>query len=331
MKLTELAKTLGLELVNFHTEIDINGVATLQNAKSGDLTFLTNSKYAKFLSESQASACIIESKDLPSDAPRQIVFLISKNAHESYARALQLLYPETQIEEYIAPSANIASSARIGKSCYIGHNVIIGDEVEIDDNVYIESGSVIGDGCSIGNGTIVKSNVTIENTTIGAKCYIHSGARIGQDGFGFAPSATGIIKVKQLGRVVIEDQVEIGANTCIDRGAIEDTRIGFGTKIDNLVQIGHNCIIGKFCFICGQVGLAGSTTVEDGVMLGGQVGVAGHLRIGAGTKVAAQSGIINDVEPKSILGGSPAMPIKDWHKASIMIRKMIGRSKKQEN
>lgn len=331
MKLSALAQKLGLELVNHASDMVIRGVATLQNAKEGELSFLTNAKYAKHLNDSKASACIIESKDLPKEFATNTVFLVAKNAHEAYAKALMLLYPETKTQEYRAPSCYIAPTAKVGESCYIGHNVFVGENAVIGDNVCIESGSVIGQECSIGAGTIIKSNATIENARVGSNCYIHSGVRIGQDGFGFAPSSTGIIKVKQLGRVIIEDQVEIGANTCIDRGAIEDTIIGFGTKIDNLVQIGHNCVIGKFCFICGQVGLAGSTIVEDGVMLGGQVGVAGHLKIGAGTKVAAQSGIMNDVEPKSILGGSPAMPIKDWHKASIMIRKMIGRGKKQES
>ena len=319
IKLSELAKLSQSELKNCPSDIEITDVATLANASSGQISFFNNPKYLDSLASTNAAACILDEAQA-AKAPKNVALLVNKNPYAAYAKVVAAFYPDDAVEYKIEPSASVHPSAKISANCYIGHNVSIDAGVVIEDGCYIGASSFIGRDVKIGTQTKVMPNTTIVYARIGKNCLIYSGVRIGQDGFGFAPSDTGLLKVKQIGLVIIGDYVEIGANTTIDRGAIEDTIIGNGTKIDNQVQIGHNSVIGNHCVICGQVGLAGSSKIDDMVMLGGQVGVAGHLTIGAGSKIAAQSGIMSDVEPKSILGGSPAMPIRDWHKATAVLK-----------
>ncbi len=306
------------------SDLLINSVAPIDIAKEGEITFLSNPKYAEMLANSKASACIILEKHL-TKAPENIIVLISANPYASYAKIATFLHPQDKISvssgidksasikshELVSPSANIGPMAKIGKNTYIGDNVYIGRGVKIGDNCYI------------------KHDCTITHSVIGNDVIIHPGVRIGQDGFGYATEQGVHIKVPQLGRVVIQNDVEIGANTCIDRGAGPDTFIGMGTKIDNLVQIGHNVKIGKGCIIVSQVGIAGSTVLGDYVVLGGQVGVAGHLNIGNMVNVAAQSGIGQDVPAKQILGGYPAIPIKQWHRQTIALKKLVIKGNKK--
>ena len=205
----------------------------------------------------------------------------------------------------------------MGACAHISEDVIIGEGCYIGENTYIGAGVKLGNECFIAN------NCSISYAVIGNNLVLHPGARIGQDGFGFAPSNSGITKVPQLGRVVIGNFVEIGANTCIDRGAIDDTIIGDHTKIDNLVQIGHNVNIGSHCIIVAQTGIAGSSHIGDGTMLGGQTGISGHVTVGKKVVLAAQGGIISDVADGEVLGGTPAVPIRQWHKQTIILKKLI--------
>ena len=249
--------------------------------------------------------CIIEKNDVEI-APKGMILLTSDNPYASYAKIILALYPNEANVPYIAKSVKIDDSAQVHGSCYIGENVVIGQNVQIGSNTHISHNSVISDNVIIGNNCKIMSNVTISHSIIGNGCVFHSGARLGQDGLGYAPTSQGMLAVKQVGRVLIGNYVEIGSNTCVDRGAIEDTVIGDNTKIDNLVQIAHNVKIGSNSIIVSQVGIAGSTVIGSRVMLGGQVGISGHVKIGDSVMIAAQSGVIGDVESGMVMGGTPA-------------------------
>jgi UDP-3-O-[3-hydroxymyristoyl] glucosamine N-acyltransferase len=229
-----------------------------------------------------------------------------------------MLYEDINAEygnELISSRANIHASVKIGLNTIIEEDVVIGEGTVIEHNSTIHRGVVIGKNCHI------SSNCTVSHAIIGDNCTIYPGARIGQDGFGYAPSSKGIKKVMQLGRVILQDFVDVGTNTCIDRGAIEDTIIMAGTKLDNLIQIAHNVQIGRNCFFAAQVGIAGSVTIGDQAMVGGQVGIAGHLSLGNGVMIAAQSGIMNDCNDNSTLMGSPASNKSDFLKCTAWLRR----------
>jgi UDP-3-O-[3-hydroxymyristoyl] glucosamine N-acyltransferase len=217
----------------------------------------------------------------------------------------------------------IDPTAKLEDGVTVNEGVIIGPEVRIGRGTRIAAGAVIGYRVCIGCDCYVGPLTTLVHTLIGDRVIVHSGARIGQDGFGFAMGPRGHLKVPQIGRVIIQDDVEIGANTTIDRGALKDTIIGEGTKIDNLVQIGHNCSIGRFCFIVSQTGISGSVDVGDYVMLGGQVGIADHLSIGTGAKLGARSGVISDVPAGVQWGGFPARPFREWLKAEAIVARLV--------
>jgi len=284
-------------------------VAPLDQAAAQHISFLDNTKYLGDFTASKAGACFVRAK-FADRAPKHMVLLITEAPYAAFALASAHLYPDMRKAE-ISPQAIIAKSATIGKNCSIGPGTVI------------DEGVIIGDNCRIG------ALCTISHTIMGNRVTLHRGVHLGQDGFGFAPSPKGILKVPQLGRVVIGDDVEIGSGTCIDRGAGPDTVIGSHSKIDNLVQIGHNVQIGKYVVIAAQCGIAGSTQIGDGAMLGGQVGLSGHIKIGAGAKLAAQAGVMADVPPGATYGGSPAVPIKDWHRQTATVAKLV-RNKKDE-
>jgi UDP-3-O-[3-hydroxymyristoyl] glucosamine N-acyltransferase len=200
---------------------------------------------------------------------------------------------------------------------------VVGANTEIGEGTWLGPGVVIGEGVVVGRDCRIHANVTLSHCIVGARVTVFPGARIGQDGFGFAPDPRGHVTVPQLGRVLIHDDVRIGANTTIDRGAGPDTVIGAGCRIDNLVQIGHNVVLGRGCIVVAQAGIAGSTRLGDFVVLGGQAGLTGHLTIGAGAQVAAQAGVMDDVPPGAIYGGSPAIPARDWHRQTVAVRKLV--------
>ena len=305
--ITDIAKAASCEIVG-DGDLNISDVASLSEANATQLTFLDNVKYKNQLPTSKAGACILH-PDMVNDAPDGMVCLVSKIPYKSYALAAQMFYPFKTNEQ-----------TNIHKTSFVSDSAIIGDGVTIEAN------SVIGDGVVIGNYCHIGSNVTITHSIIGDNVRIHSGATIGQDGFGFALDPSGYVPVPQLGRVVIENNVSIGSNTCIDRGAGPDTIIGQGSIIDNLVQIAHNVKIGKGCVITAQVGISGSTEIGDYCVFGGQSGVAGHLTIGMGTQVGGQSGVTKDVGVGQKLMGFPARPIREYWREMAKLKKLLSKS-----
>ena len=306
-RLDAIAELSDCHLNSDFNHVEISDVSSLSEASKGHLTFLDNIKYKNQLGSTKATACIVH-PDLADAAPADLITLISKNPYKSYAIAASMFYPYPNVSETkIANSAVVSQTAVIGKGCIIEANSYIGDNVKIGDN------------CHIG------SNASITHSIIGSKVRIHSGARIGQDGFGFAISPEGFLPVPQLGRVIIQDGVNIGANTCIDRGSGPDTIIGEGTYIDNLVQIGHNVNIGKGCILVAQVGISGSTVIKDYCVFGGQSGVAGHLKIGAQVQVAAQSGVTKDLKTGEKVIGFPARPIREFWREMAKLKKLLSK------
>ncbi|MBN8827518.1 MAG: UDP-3-O-(3-hydroxymyristoyl)glucosamine N-acyltransferase [Sphingobacteriia bacterium] len=313
-------------------EVDYNGgnenhifdnTASLKNADSNKVSFFINKKYVNELSNTQAGAILI-SKDYISYAPKKCILFITPNPYFHYAKLLEYFYQAKHVPSAkIEPTAFVAKSAIIGRGTYIGHNAVIEEEVEIGENCFIDSNVVIKNNCKIGNSTRIYSGTCIQYSIIGDRCSIHPNVSIGQDGFGYSFHLGSHYKVPQVGRVIINNDVEIGANTTIDRGSANDTIIGEGTKIDNLVQIAHNVITGKHCIIVSMTGIAGSTILGDYVITGGQSGFAGHLKIGNRVQVAAQSGVMKDIPDGMTVGGSPAVPVKDWHRQTLAVSKLI--------
>lgn len=312
------------------TPLVINGVASLDDASKDDLTFFDNVKYKSSFQNTNAGACIVHPK-YENDAPDGVVLLFSDNPYKSYAKAASYLYLELMPEKnYDFVSENIHPDADVSEDCVIEKGAVVLEGAVIGSGSWIEAGAVIGRNVSIGSGCRIGTNASISHALIGNKVHIYPGVRIGQDGFGFAIDPAGYEKVPQLGRVIIEDNVHIGANTTIDRGTGPDTVIGEGTWIDNLVQIAHNVKIGKRCVIVSQVGISGSTVLEDYVVIGGQVGIAGHLRIGMGARIAAQSGIMKDIPAGEEHMGSPSMPIKKYMRQVAFLKGMIHKGKQQD-
>jgi UDP-3-O-[3-hydroxymyristoyl] glucosamine N-acyltransferase len=248
--------------------------------------------------------------------------LVTSEPYKAYARAARLFYPAPTARAGCAPSALIAATAVVPEDCEIGPNVVVEPEARLGRRCRIEANSVVGAGVEIGDDCWVGANVTLSHCLVGARVVLHPGARIGQPGFGFAPDPSGPMKIPQLGRVVIGDDVEIGANTTIDRGSLHDTIIGAGSMIDNLVQIGHNVVLGRGCILCGQVGISGSTQLDDFVTIGGQGGLAGHLRIGRGAQIAAKSGIMRDIAPGTVVAGIPAVPIGEFLRQAALLHRL---------
>ncbi|MBP5215911.1 MAG: UDP-3-O-(3-hydroxymyristoyl)glucosamine N-acyltransferase, partial [Alphaproteobacteria bacterium] len=246
---------------------------------------------------------------------------LSDNPKVAFIKLNEYMYAERKPQAGIDASARIAASAKIGKDCYVGAYAVIGDNVEIGDNCIIEAHAFIDHDCKIGARCRIGSGAAIAYSLIGNDCYIYPGARIGYDGFGFQFMNGQHHRIPQLGRVIIGNDVEIGANSCIDRGALDDTVIGDGCRIDNLVQIAHNDKLGRGCVIVAQVGIAGSCNLGDYVILGGQVGLADHLNIGSGAQIAAQSGVMRDVEPGAVVIGSPCVPFKDFMRQVAFLQK----------
>lgn len=305
-------------------------VAPLDQAQEIHVSFLDNKKYLDQFKMTAAGACFVR-PELARYAPEKTVCLIADNPYKAYALAAQKFYPEAEEAAKIAPSAVIDETASLGKNCTVGAGAVIGKHVKIGKNTRILPGAVIEEAVEIGDDCIIGSNAVLSHCLIGHRVHIYPGVCIGQRGFGFAIDPAGFVSVPQLGRVVIEDDVEIGANTTIDRGAGPDTVIGSGTRIDNLVQIGHNVKIGSNCVIVAQTGISGSTEIGDFVMLGGQSGIAGHLKIGSGARIAAQSGIMRDIPPGSgDYMGSPAVPMRQFMKQVAVLSKLAGGKKKQE-
>jgi UDP-3-O-[3-hydroxymyristoyl] glucosamine N-acyltransferase len=314
LTLRELADRLGCRLDGDGT-VTVGRVAGLDEAGPGDVSFLANRKYASSLAATRASAVIV-GVDGPA-AP--CATLRTPDPYLAFANAATLLAPDDRVRPAV-----LASDVTLGRDVSIGPFATIGSGAVVGDRTIIHPHAVIYPGVRVGDDCVIHSLVSIrERCRLGHRVIVQSGAVIGSDGFGFAPRPDGTYqKIPQVATVVIEDDVEIGANTTIDRPAVGETRIGLGTKIDNLVQIAHGVHVGHNVMLAAQVGIAGSTTIGDSVMLGGQVGVAGHLEIGAGTRATAQSGIPNSVPAGSFISGYPAIDNRDWLKSSAVFRRL---------
>lgn len=320
VSLAELAKLTGAAPEGDGARM-LHDVAPLDVAGPQEVSFFDNVKYLDAFCATKAGACFVRPKFV-SRAPAGMALLVTEEPYYAYAQVAQLFYPERTVTAGISPAAHIAGSAALGDGVRVDAGAIIGERVKIGTRCHIGANSVIGDGVEIGDDSRIGALCSLSHCVLGRGVVLHRGVHIGQDGFGFAPSKRGVLKVPQLGRVIIGDGVDIGSGTCIDRGAGPDTTIGMHTKIDNLVQIGHNVQIGKFVFIAAQVGLAGSAKVGDFVMLGGQCGVSGHIALGDGVKIIAQSGVMHDLASGGTYGGSPAIPAREWHRQTLTVAKL---------
>ncbi|CAA7617054.1 UDP-3-O-(3-hydroxymyristoyl)glucosamine N-acyltransferase [Magnetospirillum sp. SS-4] len=296
-------------------------VAPLETAGASDVSFLDNRKYVAAFQASKAGLCVV-APEMVDKAPAGMALLVSKDPYRSYARIAQAFYPVPAPDPWVAPTAWVDPDATIGEGCRIEPGAVIEAGAEVGPRCRIGANAVIGRGVRLGEDCIIGANATVSHALLGRRVNIYPGARIGQDGFGFAMGPEGHLKVPQLGRVVIGDNVEIGANATIDRGAGPDTVIGDGCMIDNLVQIGHNVQMGRGCVIVSQVGISGSTRLGDFVAAGGQAGLTGHLKIGSGARIAAQAGVMRDVGPGETVGGAPAVPMADWLRQSAILARM---------
>jgi UDP-3-O-[3-hydroxymyristoyl] glucosamine N-acyltransferase len=321
--------TLGALAVRFGCElegdpdIEVDAVATLQNAAPRTITFLANPKYRKYLAATRAAAVILDPK-LAAECP--VPALVSPNPYALYARIATLLHPEPCFAPGIHARAVVDSEAAVEASASVAAGAIIERGARVGARARIGPGSVVMEGATVGEDTRLAANVTLyRGVSVGARCLLHAGVVIGADGFGIAPDRGGWVKVPQIGSVSVGNDVEIGANTTIDRGALRDTVIGEGSKIDNLVQIGHNVVIGRHCVIVAQTGISGSAELGDFVVLGGQVGVVGHVKIGAGAQIAASSNVRGDVPPGVRWGGTPAKPVRLWFRELTLLQKLAER------
>ncbi len=309
-------------------DVRVVGVATLSEATERHISFLANPKYAPQL-ESTRAAAILVGEEVNSQAPR---YIRVKNPYFAMARVVQRWFAERPRPKGISPLASISATARLGSNVAVGPFTTIAEGVTIGDKVTIYQGVSIEAGSAIGDQTIIYPVVSIyERTSIGKRCIVHSGVVIGADGYGFASEGGRHHKVPQVGTVRIEDDVEIGAGTCIDRGALGETVIGEGTKIDNLVQIGHNVKVGKHCLLVAQVGIGGSTELGDYVAVAGQSGFAGHLKIGNQVQVAAKSAVLEDVPDNTKVMGIPAIPFREFARRDVWLKKLPELAKRVED
>ncbi len=287
-------------------------VAPLQDAGTSDLSFLDNPNYLEAFEASQAGLCIVHPR-YAERAAKGMDLLLSETPYSAYARVANAFYPpRRRAAATIHQTAVVDPSAEIGEDVDLGPYVIVGARAKIGANCRLAGHVVIGDGVVVGEGTTIGPGASLSHCLVGRRCQLHAGVRLGNRGFGFTLDPDGFLDVPQLGRVVLGDDVEVGANSTIDRGAGPDTTVGSGSKIDNLVQIGHNVQIGQHCVLVAQSGVAGSTRLENQVVLAAQAGLAGHITIGQGAQIAAQSGVMRDVPAGQKMFGSPAMPIREF-------------------
>jgi len=339
--LSELAGKIGAEIAFGNgqadgSEIMISGAAPLEDALAGSLAFIDNRKYARHLATTKASAVICEQRYV-ADLPPGAVGLVHEQPYRAYAAALDLIYPTAARPEPVTGETGISPQAHIGEGATLEDGVIVEAGAVIGRGAAIGAGSrilanaVIGENVQIGRGSVVGICASVTHAYVGDGVIIHAGVRIGQDGFGFAMGPQGHRKVAQIGRVIIQDKVEIGANSTIDRGSNRDTVIGEGSKIDNLVQIGHNVMMGRHCIVVGLAGIAGSATLGDYVVIAGQVGIGGHTTVGTGAQVGGGAGTHTDIAAGEKVIGYPAMPVKDWVRLNMKLKAMVSdKNKKQD-
>jgi len=312
----------------------VKRLASLDAGDSEALIFIIGKKHRAQLADLTAAA-VFCSSDIADKIPASIAPLISRNPHGDFAKIARLFYPEAvnpaslmgekgiSPQAYVHPSAQIAEGATVEAGAAVGRNVIIGS------GTLICSSAAVGENCRLGENCYIGPTASIQYAHIGNNVHLHAGVRVGQDGFGYVGGTEGVEKVPQIGGVRIEDNVEIGANSTVDRGALNDTVIGAGTKIDNLVQIAHNVRIGRFCLIAAHCGISGSCIIGDGTQLGGRVGLADHLKIGSGVQIAAASGVMNDIPDGEKWGGIPARPFRQWFREVAALRDIVKPGKRK--
>lgn len=322
MKISELAQQTGARVDEKHSEIELNGAAGLDEAEAGQVTFLANPRYTPRVQTTRATAVFVgESVEIER---KDIAILYARDPYLAYTRALRLFHPQPSFEPFIHPSAVIHETARIGNGVAIGACAVVGRDAIIGERVQIFPNVTIYNGVSVGDDSVLHSGVALrEGTQIGARVVIHNNVVVGSDGFGYAKDEERRwLKIPQTGRVVIEDDVEIGAGTTIDCASVGETRIARGAKVDNLVQIGHSCTIGEDSLLCAQVGLAGSSHIGRRVILAGQVGVAGHLEIGDDVVITAKSATSHNVPQGKMLSGIPAFDNREWLRSTAAFRRL---------
>lgn len=333
----EIAALTGAQLLDPDAaETEIARIAPALTGGRGSLVFVEGQRNQHMLKDLVASA-ILCTADVSALVPAGIARLVTPRPQYAFAKIARLLYPSAAIptpvtgQIGISPAAHISPLARIEEGATIEPGAVIGAGAALGRGTVVGPNAVVGASCQVGRDSFIGANVTIQNALVGDRVFIHSGAQIGQDGFGFVAGARGPERIPQIGRVVIQNDVEIGANTTVDRGAMNDTVIGEGTKIDNLVQVAHNVVIGRCSIIAGHCGLSGSVTIGDFVMLGGRVGVADHISIGDRAQIAASSGLMNDVPAGERWAGSPARPMREFFKEVAAIRALMKPKAKDAN
>ncbi len=330
MALAEIAAIAGAAVPQGAPDLLIESVASLEEAGPRDLSYMDNARYADALTATRAGLCLVSARFAPKVSAGTYALVVAE-PYRTYASVLGRLYPDALRpgpvfgDKGVSPGSCVHPSARLEDGVTVDPGVVIGPGAQIGRNTVLAAGAVIGPNCRIGRDCSVGPHASVLHALVGNRVTLHPGVRIGQDGFGYALGQGRHMKVAQTGRVVIQDDVEIGANTTVDRGTTRDTVIGEGTKIDNLVQIAHNVVIGRHCIIVSQTGISGSTTLEDYVVLAGQVGVVGHLRIGAGSQIAGSSNVNRDVPPGSRWGGTPAKPVREWFREMTTLKSLAAR------
>jgi UDP-3-O-[3-hydroxymyristoyl] glucosamine N-acyltransferase len=313
----------------------IANIAPLDTAVGADISFIDKPKYLEALAATRAGACLVAPR-FEAAVPGRVVALVTAEPYRAFVAVARALFPSALRPSSVfavgghSAAAQVHASARLEAGVTVDPLAVIGPHAEVGAGTVIAAGAVIGPHVCIGRDCAVGAGATILHALIGDRVIIHPGVRIGQDGFGYLPGPHGHQKIPQTRRVIIQDDVEIGANTTIDRGATRDTVIGEGTKIDNLVQIGHNCWIGRHCVIVSQTGISGSVEVGDFVMMGGQVGIADHLTVGAGAMLGARAGVMSNIPAGGRWTGYPAEPIIDWKRGVAAVRRLTRRGKKPE-
>jgi UDP-3-O-[3-hydroxymyristoyl] glucosamine N-acyltransferase len=322
MKLSELAERTESTIERGSPDLEITSTAGLSLAGPGDVTFLANPKYTPQLAETRAGAVFLNEK-APIDRT-DIAVLRAEDAYVAYTLAMRIFFPQPELRPFIHPTAVIDPSASVADDVEIHANAVVGANCVIASGVRLMPNVTIYEGVTIGEGSTIHSNTSVrENCEIGRNCIVHNNSTIGSDGFGYARTPEKQwLKIPQTGRVVLEGDVEIGANSAIDCASVGETRIKRGAKIDNLVQIGHSCTVDEDALICSQTGLAGSSHIGKRVILTGQVGIAGHLKIGDDAVFTAKSGISHDVEPGKVMSGIPAFENRDWLRSTAAFRRL---------
>jgi UDP-3-O-[3-hydroxymyristoyl] glucosamine N-acyltransferase len=320
MKLSELAERLGATLVGGDGSVEVTGVAGIEAAGPGEVTFVANPKYAALARSTRAAAVIVE----PGFAETPVATLRVENPYLAFAKAIECFYQPPVYEAGVHPTAVIAPGAKLGLRVHVGAYVVVAEGVTVGDDAVLLPHVVLYPGVTVGDRFFAHAHAVVrEHCRLGDDVVLQNGAVIGADGFGFAKGAGGRwVKIVQSGPAVLEDAVEVQANACIDRASIGETRIARGTKVDNLVQVGHGSNVGENTLLCAQVGLAGSTTIGKNVILAGQVGVAGHLTVGDGAVATAQTGIPSDVAPGAVVSGYPAMDNRAWLRTVAAVNRL---------